>query len=282
LGIGNAFRAAVRLIYRRLLPRSAKNSLRAWTLFDVPDSPPQVIESFVEASVMVLAPHMDDEVVGCGGTIRRHVLAGARVTVVFLTDGRSSDPNIAKDCHGETEIRAAQAALCERRKLEAGAAARILGYDELIFLDRPDGNLKTDDALIREVADLIAVHDPQVIYYPCVLELHPDHWEASRLLAKVVDAGSPPTLANTLCRAYEAWTPLLPNRLVDISDVFDIKIEALKVFVSQLEHVDYLRTTTGLNAYRAATRDGQGYWEAFFESTAAQHAELVRQLDTAR
>ena len=38
--------------------------------------------------VMVLAPHMDDETIGCGGTLARHVRAGASVTVVFLTDGR--------------------------------------------------------------------------------------------------------------------------------------------------------------------------------------------------
>jgi len=102
------------------------------------------------------------------------------------------------------------------------------------------------------------------------------------LLAKLVENGGNPSLANVRCRAYEAWTPLLPNRLVDISHVFEDKAEALRVFTSQLEHVDYLRTTTGLNAYRAVTQKGKGYWEAFYESTAAQHAELVRQLDRAR
>ena len=280
--MGNVFRAAARLVYRRLLPQGAKNSLRVWTMLDVPDCPPEVVESFDEARVLVLAPHMDDEVVGCGGTLRRHILAGARVTVVFLTDGRSSDPHIAERCHSEAEIREAEAALCVQRKQEAGEAARILGYDDLVFLERPDGALTIDDALVRDVADLIAQRDPQVIYYPCALELHPDHWEASRLLAMLVDAGPSPALAAARCRAYEAWTPLLPNRLVDISDVFDVKLEALRTFTSQLEHVDYVRTTAGLNAYRAMTRDGQGYWEAFYEGTAAQHAELVRHLRSAR
>jgi LmbE family N-acetylglucosaminyl deacetylase len=283
LSIGNAFRAAVRLIYRRLLPKGAKNSLRAWTMFDVPDSPPEVIDSFDESRVMVLAPHMDDEVVGCGGTLRRHAQAGARITVVFLTDGSSSDPQLALGRGGsDAKIQVARAELCAQRKQEAGEAARILGYDDLVFLDRPDGSLEVDDALICEVADLIAQREPQIIYYPCMLELHPDHWQASRLLAKLVDNGSCPALANIRCRGYEAWTPLLPNRLVDISDVFDVKLEALRVFSSQLQHVDYLRTTTGLNTYRSVTRDGKGYWEAYFESSAAQHAELVRQLELAR
>jgi len=280
--MGNAFRAVARLVYRRFLPQGAKNSLRAWTMLDVPDCPPEVIESFGEARVMVLAPHMDDEVVGCGGTLRCHALAGAKITVVFLTDGRSSDPHLADRCHNEAEIREAEAALCARRKQEAGEAARILGYDDLVFLDRPDGKLKIDDTLIHDVADLIVQRDPQVIYYPCVLELHPDHWEVSQLLAMLADAGPSPALAAARCRAYEVWTPQPPNRLVNISDVLDVKLEALRAFTSQLEHVDYVRTTAGLNAYRAMTRDGKGYWEAFYEGTAAQHAELVRQLSIAR
>lgn len=247
-------------------------------MLDLPDSPPQLVESFDEERVMVLAPHMDDEVVGCGGVLRRHILSGARITVVFLTDGSASDPHIARHCASEAELREARAALSLRRKQEAMQAARIIGYDDLVFLDRPDGALKVDDALVREVAHLITERAPQVIYYPCAMEMHPDHWTASLLLGRLIDSGEAPVLATTLCRAYEAWTPLPPNRLVDISDVFDIKIKALKSFESQLEHVDYVRTTTGLNAYRAMTQDGSGYWEAFYEGTATQHAELVRAL----
>lgn len=275
-------RSLARMVYRRLIPEGSKNSLRVWTMLDAPDSPPALIDSFEQSRVMVLAPHMDDEVVACGGTLRRHALAGARITVVFLTDGGGSDPHLADRCHGETELRKARAALCERRKREAAAAAGILGYDDLVFLDRTDGALTVDDGLIRDMAELIEQRKPELIYYPCALELHPDHWQASRLLARLVEAGAGPALARARCRAYEAWTPLPPNRLVDISDVFDVKIEALRSFTSQLEHVDYIRTTTGLNAYRAMTQAGRGYWEAFYESSAAEHAELVRQLGRAR
>jgi LmbE family N-acetylglucosaminyl deacetylase len=278
----NALRAAARLVYRRLLPRGAKNSLRIWTLLDVADGPPEAIVTFDEARVLVLAPHMDDEVVGCGGTLRRHALAGARITVVFLTDGGRSDPHLAKRCRGAAELRAAEQALSARRRLEASAAGRVLGYDDLVFLDRPDGALAPDNALLGQVADLIEQRNPQVIYFPSALELHPDHWQASRLVALLVDAGLPPTLVGTRCRAYEAWTPLPPNRLVDISDVFEAKLKALRAFASQLEHVDYVRTTSGLNAYRAVTRDGRGFWEAFYEGSAAEHAELVRRLAEAR
>jgi LmbE family N-acetylglucosaminyl deacetylase len=247
-------------------------------MFDTPNSPPQIVDSFDEERVMVLAPHMDDEVVGCGGTLRRHVLSGARITVVFLTDGSGSDPGIADRCSSEAEFHEAAAALTRRRKKEAEQAAGVIGYEDLVYLDRPDGALKVDDALVQEVSRLIDERAPQVIYFPCALEMHPDHWVASQLLGRIVDAGKPPIPGTTLCRAYEAWTPLPPNRLVEISDVFEVKLEALRSFTSQLADVDYVRTTTGLNAYRAMTQDGKGYWEAFYEGTAAQHAELVRTL----
>jgi LmbE family N-acetylglucosaminyl deacetylase len=277
MSISKGLRAAARLVYRRLLPQGAKNSLRVWTLLDVPDAPPEAIESFDETRVLVLAPHMDDEVVGCGGTLRRHALSGARITVAFLTDGRRADPHLAGRLHG-AERRAAEQALCERRRAEAAAAGRVLGYDDLVFLDRPDGELVPDAALLHAVADLIEQRRPQLVYFPCALELHPDHWQTSRLVAQLVDADLSPTLAGARCRAYEAWTPLPPNRVVDVSDVFDTKLVALRAFASQLEHVDYVRAITGLNAYRAMTRDGRGYWEAFYEGSAGEQAELVRQL----
>ncbi|MCB1852722.1 MAG: PIG-L family deacetylase [Gammaproteobacteria bacterium] len=280
--IGNVFRAIIRKVYRHLLPQEAKNSLHVWTMFDIPDRPPDVINTFADSRVLVLAPHMDDEVVGCGGTLRLHALAGAKITVLFLTDGRSSDPGLVEQCQSEAELRTAEADLSALRKQESRDAAQILGYDDLLFLDRPDGALTVDQALIHQLAEVIEQRQPQIIYFPCALELHPDHWAASKLLALLVEARLSPALTAACCRAYEAWTPLPANRLVDISDVFDTKLEALRMFTSQLKHVDYLRTTTGLNAYRAMTRDGQGYWEAYYEVTAAQHAELVRRIAQAR
>jgi LmbE family N-acetylglucosaminyl deacetylase len=278
----NALRAAVRSIYRRLLPPGAKNSLHAWTLFDKPDAPPGLIDSFPEQRVMVLAPHMDDEVVGCGGVLRLHALGGARISVIFLTDGGASDPRLADSRQSDDRLRDERAVLCARRKREAAEAAKILGYEDQVFLDRPDGRLAVDDDLVREVAELVSRFDPEIIYYPCALELHPDHWQASRLLAKLPQAGDYAISGQTRCRGYEAWTPLLPNKVADISDVLEAKLEALKVFESQLEHVDYVHTTVGLNAYRSVNQGGRGHCEAFYECSAAEHAELVRQLESAR
>src|SRR3989338_967471 len=81
-------------------------------LIDVP-MPVEVPDA---QNVLVLAPHFDDETIGCGGTIRKHILGGNRVCVVYVTDGRKGIPDLA-DKEKVTEI----------RKGEAKKALGILG-----------------------------------------------------------------------------------------------------------------------------------------------------------
>ena len=85
--------------------------------------------------IVVLAPHMDDEVIGCGGTLARHIACGSHVTVVFLTDGRGGGGGAAGNAAaGETSIAAT-------RKHEAKLALAELGITHIVFLDAEDGRL---------------------------------------------------------------------------------------------------------------------------------------------
>lgn len=264
-----------RLVYRRLMPRRAKNTLRLWLLYEEQDKPPEPIRDFSEPRVMVLAPHMDDEVVGCGGAIRQHVLSGAQITVVSLTDGRRGDHTLYGRDLSTGALDRAEHALSSERKQESRHAADILGYDDLVFLDAPDGQLELEPQLIERLVQLIGQRRPQLIYLPSPLERHPDHWMTSCVFDAAFKSAPELFHANLLCRTYEAWTPLLPNRFVDITDVFEDKILALRAFASQLRHVDYERVTRGLNMYRSINQNGSGYVEAFFECTPAQHAALL-------
>ena len=103
-----------------------RSALRLWAYLDWPDRTPAALDSFGPEPVLVVAPHMDDEVIGPGGTLRRHVEAGAAVTVVFLTDGRLGGYD--------------DGTLLQRRKEESRRAAELLGFGELIFLDAPTGS----------------------------------------------------------------------------------------------------------------------------------------------
>lgn len=277
-------RALARLVYRFLLPQRAKSTLGLYLLLDERDKFPEAIEEYTADDVLVLAPHMDDEVIGCGGAVRKHVLAGARVTVIFLTDGRKGNTSLYEDS-GRTpgDIAAAEENHSVERKQESKRAAAILGVQETIFLDGPDNELDATPDLVRRIGEIIVAHAPQVIYVPSMLEVHPDHWAANRVLYRVLVSQPRNLVARCILREYEAWTPLLPNRLADITDVFDAKIEALREFRSQLAHVDYVRATRGLNSYRSIYRNrGAGYAEAFFESTPVQYAALYERFERTR
>jgi len=68
-----------------------------------------------------------------------------------------------------------------------------------------------------------------------------------------------------IVRAYEVWSAILPNRVVDISSIFDRKINALSAYSSQLAEIDYIHHVSGLNAYRSITIPESRYAEAFIE-----------------
>lgn len=241
-----------RAVYRGLLPARVKNSLRLRLLFDERDKPPRIVERFDDGPVLAIAPHMDDEVVGCGGALRRHVLAGARVTVVFLTDG----------ARGNAEL-APEPGLPERRRAESRRAAEILGTHELVFLDRPDGALEADDALAGELAGLLARTRPALVYLPSLLDTHEDHWVSCLALRAALERGD----LRPRLRQYEVWSPLIANAVVDLTPVLQEKRRALEQFESQLPHLDLVRLALGLGQYRSIHLDGgRGHAEAFFES----------------
>ena len=89
--------------------------------------------AFLVARALVFAPHQDDEVLGCGGTILSKIAAGADVRCVFLTDGSASHRGLL-----------ARDELVALRRREALAAGGILGLaaDRITFLGLPDGDLE--------------------------------------------------------------------------------------------------------------------------------------------
>ena len=118
--------------------------------------------------LLVVAPHPDDETLGCGARILLNSRLGTPVTIVVVTDGSGS--------HGEDD--AGRGELRVRRRAELDQAARILGVrdESVIALDYPD--YAVADHADQVTADLRRVIDearPDDVYVTCVTELHPDH-----------------------------------------------------------------------------------------------------------
>lgn len=218
--------------------------------------------------VLVLAPHMDDETIGCGGALALHVRAGADVAVVFLTDGALGARDIGT-LMGEQRIDA-QRALVATRKREARAALDTLGVRTMHCIDAPDGALSHSSDAAGKLRAILIGHRPDIVYLPFWLEEHADHRAASRVL---LDASTGAGL-DFRCMGYEVWTPLFPNCLIDIGQVIATKQAALAQYASQLDQGDYLHTAIGLNAHRGAGLiDPHGaYAEAFCALTLADFA----------
>jgi N-acetylglucosamine malate deacetylase 1 len=238
---------------------------------------PQMITDFSAEQVLVLAPHMDDEILGCGGALRKHVLSGAHVTVVYMTDGRrGGDPKLYRCGLAQEVIEDFESALVIQRKEEARKAAEIVGIQKQIFLDHPDGNLKVSHQTVKQLETILREERPTVIYLPSILDVHTDHRASSRIFYAATKNLFCANNLSPIYREYEVWTPVLSNRIIDISDVVETKNKAIEQFGSQMAQTNYLRTQLALNAFRSIYHSqGFGYAEAFFESTAEQHRSLV-------
>ncbi len=237
------------------------------------DASPAVVEPPAAGRVLVLAPHMDDETLGCGGTIARLAAAGATVETLFLTDGRKGYRPERAAAMSKAERAAFEARLVETRKEEARAAARILGIGPPLFLDGPDGALAATEDLVAALAEALRDRRPSVLFLPFLLDHHGDHWAANVLFMEAASrAGLDDAVA---CWGYEVWTPLSPNRVIDISPVAERKREAISAYRSQIECIDYRRAIMALNAYRSLyLGDGAGYGEAFVAADLGRYRAL--------
>jgi LmbE family N-acetylglucosaminyl deacetylase len=194
--------------------------------------------------VLVLAPHPDDETLGCGGAILLHRAQGHAVKVVFVTDGAAGDPR--GYYRGRDYVRL--------REREAERAARVLGVRSLEFWRCPDRGLGRVRGLADRLAKLLREESPDIVYLPSRSDRHPDH----RRLAAACRRLSLPAAWD-----YETDMMPRPTRVVDITRQFKRKLRALREYRSQLRYRDYAAAIERLNTLRSMFLEGCGYAEAF-------------------
>ena len=214
-----------------------------------PPAPPVVLTAPPRGSVLVLAPHPDDESLGCGGAMILHRRQGDRVKVVFVTDGSSGD---ALGHYAALDYR-------ELRREEARRAAAVLGVDELVFWEYHDGKLAEAGDLADRLGRLLAAERPDLLYRPSVREVHPDHWALAVATDRALETYQGPVAAY----AYEIWATVQPTHALDITPVWEVKRKAVEQYESQLRYNDYLHMVAGLNAYRTIYQASARYVEAF-------------------
>jgi LmbE family N-acetylglucosaminyl deacetylase len=200
--------------------------------------------------VLVIAPHPDDESLGCGGAVCLHAQRGEPVHVVFLTSGE----------RGIEGVGAREARLI--REAEAAEALGVLGVATRDFLRLPD--LGVGEALAEGAGPLREVLErqrPDLVYLPHPQEAHPDHQAALPLVraALALAGGRLPEL-----RGYEVWTPMATHCWPeDVSGVMARKLKAVRCYRSQLKVFAYDRAVRGLNEYRGCLAGRCRYAEVF-------------------
>lgn len=202
--------------------------------------------------ILVIAAHPDDEVLGCGGVIARHVAQGDQVSVAVVTRG---DPTVfTADYVAQVnqEYRAAQA---------------VLGVDDLHYLDFPAPKLdmvpghELADALRRLIRTLAA----EVVYFPHRGDIHADHqavFQATLVAARPIQNCpvrrllSYETLSETEWAAPFGDDAFIPTVFVDISTTLPRKLEAMRCYTSQLTEFPHPRSLAAIEAlarFRGAT-----------------------------
>jgi LmbE family N-acetylglucosaminyl deacetylase len=226
------------------------------------------------ASVLVIAAHPDDEVLGCGGTIARHADSGDQVQVLIVAEGATSRQR-RRDRNEATQK------LTELAKAARHASA-ILGAQDVELLDLPDNRLDSLDRLdlIKQIEEQIARYQPEVVYVHHAGDVNVDH---RRLHEAVVTACRPtPGQPVRQLLSYEVassteWQPpgsapaFQPNWFVDISAQWPRKRQALQAYATEMQAWPHARSIDAIE-HQARWRGAQAGVEA------AEAFYLLRQL----
>ncbi len=192
---------------------------------------PRELDLSLARKVLVFAPHPDDETLGCGGTLAR-LSKLCPVKVALVTDGS-----------GAGGLPAGAGVL---RQAEFVKALEVLGINDSVQLNQPDGFFEGNAELAASVQKLLDEYKPDWVFLPSTLDYHRDHVRIAAFLAPLCRRA--PSVRQLLF--YEIWAPVPATHVVDITEQADIKGSALAAHATAMVCGDYQRAVDGLNRYR--------------------------------
>jgi LmbE family N-acetylglucosaminyl deacetylase len=204
-------------------------------------------------SVLIIAAHPDDEVLGCGGSIAKFSKEGIKVTVAFLADGESSRGN-SKNYDD----------LILNRRQNAKKALNILGCNSIEFLDYPDNRLDSIDLLtiVKSVETLIDKYKPYTIFTHFQNDLNIDH----QITHKAVMTACRPQPNFCVKKMFFFEVPsstewntgesFIPNYYIDITTTLNAKIKSLGHYKTEMRkypHPRSIKAIENLAHYRGSS-----------------------------
>lgn len=211
--------------------------------------------------VAVIAPHMDDEVLGVGGTIAWHVAQGDQVAVCIVAN-RAYDHRYVPE-------------LIDRQKQAAFKAKDILGYSELVFLDLNDEQLDEKNInIIVPLEEFLNRFKPELAYINHRGDSNQDHRAVFQASIVSCRTFANPWLKRILCYEVLSSTEqappfqefaFVPNFYVNVEPYLDKKIQALKCYDDELRSFPHPRSDEGIRvlANKRGMEIGYNAAEAF-------------------
>jgi bacillithiol biosynthesis deacetylase BshB1 len=206
----------------------------------------------MKLDILAFGVHPDDVELGCGGTIINAIAEGKKVGIIDLTQG-------------ELGTRGS----IETRYVEAEAAAKVLGVSVRENLKMDDGFFKHDKKNVREVIRAIRKYQPEIILCNAPQDRHPDHGRSSKMVEEAAFlSGLRKIETKENGKSQPAWRPtyvfnylqdrfLQPQFVLDISNCFEQKLEALLCYKTQFNSPDtnepqtYISTPQFMETFKA-------------------------------
>lgn len=213
---------------------------------------------------MIIAAHPDDEVLGCGGTIAKHVDQGHDVSILIIAEGYTS-----RSIKSDEKVNTSKV---NELKVAAKKAANCLGIKKLKNLDLPDNRLDSIDRLelIKLIEAEINATRPKVIYTHHSGDVNIDH----RRIHEAVITACRPTPTNTVRKiiSFEVpssteWqtpgsnAPFTPNLFINIENQLSRKLQAINFYKSEMREWPHSRSAKAVKNY-ALCRGSQSGCEA--------------------
>jgi LmbE family N-acetylglucosaminyl deacetylase len=205
---------------------------------------------------MFLGAHSDDTILGGGGAMAKYAKEGKNVITIIFSFGEQSHPWLKRKHTVEMRVE------------EAKEAIRLLGFNNMHFLGLKEGKFAEEikEKNIIDVLDkLVRLHKPIKIFTHSIDDPHPDHRAVYKATLELLEQ----TKHKCDVYSYNVWNPVNflkrgePKLVVDVSDTFWLKIDALKKFQSQKVALIQLIPVTVLRAVRNGWFNGYKFAEAF-------------------
>lgn len=220
----------------------------------------------MNVNVLIVVAHPDDETLGCGASIYRHVQNGDRVSVLVLSNGVGSRQ---QDSDTLNEI-------VNHRICSANEACDILGVNDLVVKDYPDNSFDQCALLdiVRDIEAEVSRLRPEVVYTHSHTDLNVDHQIVNRAVMTAIRPYPGQTvrkimefevLSSTGWYLSSPHFSFAPNYFVDVSEYIEHKLNAFSCYKSEIQVYPFARSFESIKAlamYRGSMV-GVHYAEAF-------------------